>query len=71
MQQLNVNYDEVVKNEAYEKAEVSINNESEALFIELSLFEIIMLPILYLEAGTKLLLNILKENKVFHKLSHR
>ena len=58
MQQLDVNYDSIVENEAYEKAELSINNENETSFTKLSLFEIIMLPILYLEAGTKLLLNV-------------
>ena len=58
MQQLDVNYDSIVENEAYEKAELSINNENETSFTKLSLFEIIMLPILYLEAGIKLLLNV-------------
>jgi len=58
MQQLDVNYDSIVENEAYEKAELSINNESVTSLTKLSLFEIIMLPILYLEAGTKLLLNV-------------
>ncbi len=58
MQQLDVDYNAIVENEAHEKAELSINNENETSFTKLSLFEIIMLPILYLEAGTKLLLNI-------------
>ena len=71
MQQLDVDYNSIVENEKA-NLEQDVNIDSLRLsFKELSLFEYIVLPFLYLEAGTKLLLNILKEHKVFHKLSHR
>ena len=71
MQPLSVDYAEVVKDEKA-NLEQQINFDSLRLsFKELSLFELILLPFLYLEAVTKLLFNELKERKVFHKLLNR
>ena len=71
MQPLNVDYNEVVKDE---KANLELKSNIDSLrlsFKELSLFEYIVLPILYLEAGTKLVFNELKERKVFDKLLNK
>tara|TARA_R100000781_G_scaffold57586_1_gene37210 strand:- start:120 stop:362 length:243 start_codon:yes stop_codon:yes gene_type:complete len=71
MQQLNVDYAEVVKDEQA-NLESNVNIETMRLPLkELSLFELIVLPFLYLEAVTKLLFNELKERKVFDKLLNR
>ena len=71
MQPLNVDYKEVVKDE---KANLELKSNIDSLrlsFKELSLFEYIVLPFLYLESATKLLFNELKERKVFDKLLNK
>ena len=71
MQPLNVDYNEVVKDE---KANLELKSNIDSLrlsFKELSLFEYIVLPFLYLESATKLLFNELKERKVFDKLLNK
>ena len=71
MQPLNVDYNEVVKDE---KANLELKNNIDSLrlsFKQLSLFDYILLPFLYLESATKLLFNELKERKVFDKLLNK
>ena len=71
MQPLNIDYNEVVKDE---KANLELKSNIDSLrlsFKELSLFEYIVLPFLYLESATKLLFNELKERKVFDKLLNK
>jgi len=71
IQPLNIDYNEVVKDE---KANLELKSNIDSLrlsFKELSLFEYIVLPFLYLESATKLLFNELKERKVFDKLLNK